>query len=118
MKVASALREKYPDVTMMIAADNDHHLPLRDKPLPNKGLEKAKEAAHAIDGYVIIPPLNTKEKAKGLTDWNDLAQERGMEKTAARFIEQAREALGLGKLKERQHEVARSKEQSRSMEMV
>ena len=57
VKVAKALREKFPEATFLIAGDNDHHLPLREPPLPNKGLEMAGEAAQAVGGFAITPSL-------------------------------------------------------------
>src|SRR5205823_3944884 len=34
-QTAAAYRERYPDLKIIIAADNDHHLPRREAPLPN-----------------------------------------------------------------------------------
>jgi putative DNA primase/helicase len=69
--VATALREKFPEAPMLILADDDHSLD------PNVGLEKARQAAKAVGAKVLAPPFTAEEKAKGLTDFNDLHQSRG-----------------------------------------
>ncbi|MGH0004751.1 DUF5710 domain-containing protein [Pseudovibrio ascidiaceicola] len=117
VKVATAMREKFPDVTMLFAADDDHHLPLRENPLPNKGLEKASEAAKAVGGYVVAPPLTNSEKAKGLTDWNDLTNERGHDKAIFQFLTRTRAALSLGNGRELEIDTTKSKQQGREQEM-
>ena len=63
--VAKALRSKYPEATLIIAADNDRHTP------GNPGVTKANEAALAVGGRVAVPEFP--EGASG-TDFNDLAQ--------------------------------------------
>lgn len=75
LPVAKALRERYPHAEFAVAADNDHRL--ENKPIGNVGLNKGREAAEAIKASLLIPPLNDREKADGLTDWNDLQQRRG-----------------------------------------
>ncbi|KZK87638.1 DNA primase TraC [Pseudovibrio sp. W64] len=117
VKVATALRDKFPDVTMLFAADDDHHLTTREKPLPNKGMEKAIEAAQAVGGYVVRPPLNKADKAKGLKDWNDLTTARGEERAASQFITQVRLARKLGNAQELQIDTTKSKQQSFEQEM-
>ena len=71
--VAVALREKYPNAPIAILADNDHGL------FVNVGVEKASLAAKAVKGQVIVPTLSEEEKARGLTDFNDLHTSRGLE---------------------------------------
>lgn len=56
LPVAKNIRELSPDVEIIICGDND---------LSSVGQDKAKEAALAIGGKVLIPPLPGK-------DWNDL----------------------------------------------
>ena len=72
MAVAVALRRQAPSRPIYLAADNDHHLPLRTKPLPNVGSEKAEAAAAEVGGKVLLPELVAGRAAadKG-TDWND-----------------------------------------------
>ena len=43
---------------------------------------KAEEAAKAVEGAVVAPKFTAEEKAKGLTDFNDLAVERGLQSLA------------------------------------
>jgi phage/plasmid primase-like uncharacterized protein len=45
----------------------------------NVGVEKAKAAAEKVNGKVKIPIFTAKEKAKGLTDFNDLHKARGLD---------------------------------------
>lgn len=61
------------EAAVVIAADDDHG---RET---NVGLTKAREAAQAVGGRTIEPPLTKAERAKGLTDFNDLAASRGKE---------------------------------------
>ena len=74
---AKAVRERYPAANILIAADDDHHLPKRTPPLPNKGQKCAWAAAEAVGGKVLAPSFTPAEKDSGATDWNDLKQLRG-----------------------------------------
>jgi putative DNA primase/helicase len=47
--VAQAMRAKFPDLTLILCADDDHGTP------GNPGLTKATEAARAVGGVVAIP---------------------------------------------------------------
>lgn len=96
LSVSQALRDKYPDGKFAIAADNDHKL--ESRPMGNVGILKAQEAAQAIGAQVLIPPLSPHEKAKGLTDWNDLQKERG----AAAVATELQKQLGQAPDKQRQ----------------
>jgi phage/plasmid primase-like uncharacterized protein len=71
--VAESLRAKYPEAPIAILADNDHQLET------NVGMNKAVLAAKAVQGSVVVPELSVHEKAKGLTDFNDVHQNRGLE---------------------------------------
>lgn len=84
--VAMAIREIHPEANIILCADNDHK---NDK---NVGLEKAQEAAQAVGGEVIAPEFTKEEKAKGLTDFNDLHRARGL--GAVRDAFQKRQSLG------------------------
>ncbi|MCH7575208.1 MAG: AAA family ATPase [Candidatus Marinimicrobia bacterium] len=68
--VAKSLREKYPDVTIIIVGDNDV------KSEGNPGRSKAFVAAAAVGGLVILPVF---EADDGGTDFNDLLSEEGPE---------------------------------------
>lgn len=73
--VAMALRQRDPDRPIYMAADNDHHLPLRDPPLPNAGEQEAEAAV----GAKMLLPAEVSERAavgKG-TDWNDYVARYG-----------------------------------------
>lgn len=84
LAVATALREQDPTRPIYMAADNDHHLPLRAKPLPNAGREKAEAAAAAAGATVLLPQPVADQVAKGKgTDWNDYEASRGRAATRA-----------------------------------
>ena len=72
--VAKTLREKFPEAKIAICADNDHK-----REHGNIGIEKATLAAQTINGCVIVPSFTREEMEKGLTDFNDLHQARGLE---------------------------------------
>jgi len=69
---AEALKRKFPQAAITLCADNDHHLE------KNVGLNQALKAALAVGGRVLIPGFTEDERGRGLTDWNDLAQSRGI----------------------------------------
>ena len=75
--VAKALHEKFPNAAITICADNDHQHKRGDE-LWNKGVALAQEAALAVGGKVVAPLFNEEERARGLTDFNDLHQSRGL----------------------------------------
>ncbi len=80
--VARKLREKYPNAAITICADNDHQHTRRTPEgtgLWNKGVAMAQDAAKAVGGKVVAPIFNEEERARGLTDFNDLHQSRGIE---------------------------------------
>jgi putative DNA primase/helicase len=67
LPVATSLRQRYPDKAIVIAGDDDH------RSENNPGREKAIAAAEAVAGVAIFPNLSAEQRAKGLTDFNDLA---------------------------------------------
>ncbi|HFF9547847.1 TPA: DUF927 domain-containing protein [Klebsiella pneumoniae] len=72
--VAQAMHQRYPNVQIIIAADNDI------KPgEPNTGKDAAEKAAKAVSGWVALPP--TVKKA----DWNDYHQQHGLEAATTAF---------------------------------
>ncbi|HBV6662042.1 TPA: DUF927 domain-containing protein [Klebsiella pneumoniae] len=74
LPVAQAMRQRYPDIQIVIAADNDI------KPgEPNTGKDAAEKAAKAVSGWVALPP--TVKKA----DWNDYHQQHGLEAATTAF---------------------------------
>ena len=95
---ARAIRKQLPEANIIICADNDHsHASGR-----NVGVDKAKEAAAAVRGQFIVPAFNPEEKAKGLTDFNDLHQSQGLQ--AVR--EQVEKGIGLGRRERGENGVA------------
>jgi len=83
-EVARAYRERDPARPILIAADNDHHLPRREVPLPNVGAIKAAAAAQEVGGVVLQPSFAAADAG---TDWNDHVAQHG--KTAVRLLVQA-----------------------------
>ena len=80
--VAIKLRKKFPNAAITICADNDHQH-TRKTPegteLWNKGVDLAQKAAQVVGGKVVAPIFNEEERARGLTDFNDLHQSRGLD---------------------------------------
>ena len=82
--VAVALKEKFPSSTLMICADNDH-----GNKFGNIGVEKAQEAALAVNGKCIIPRFSAEEMSRGLKDFNDLHKSQGLKKVQSQIVAQA-----------------------------
>ncbi len=118
VKVARAIREKFPDVTLLFGADDDHHLTLREEPLPNKGQETARAAAKAVGGYVITPPFKREENAREMSDWNDFARSRGGEETKSVLSKVLWEAFHGERAREKQHELMSQKNTTKEMEVA
>jgi Large polyvalent protein-associated domain 7 len=78
--VARALRERFPDLAMVIAADND--VALSQGQGHNPGLAKATEAAEAIGAQLMVPRFSDQEIEQGLTDFNDQANQSPAEAAA------------------------------------
>ena len=66
LSVATAVHQRYPDETIVIAGDDDHGTE------NNPGREKALAAAEAVAGVAIFPNFSAEQRAQGLTDFNDL----------------------------------------------
>jgi phage/plasmid primase-like uncharacterized protein len=77
--VAEAIRKANPQADIVIAADDDRKAERNPKIGFNVGMVKAEEAAQAVGGRAIRPPLTEAEKDKGLSDFNDLEAARGRE---------------------------------------
>ena len=96
LAVAKALREHYPEMPIYMAADNDHHLPLRAFPLPNSGREKAEAAAAAVGGKVLLPePASSRVAQRKGTDWNDYEAQHGRSATQTALLNQIHQAETL-----------------------
>ena len=78
--VATALHKKYPDLTIVIASDDDWRTD------GNPGLTSAKSAALAVGGFIVVPqfPAGRPDKA---TDFNDLGALAGLSAVRACFSE-------------------------------
>ncbi|KMJ43622.1 DNA primase [Xenorhabdus khoisanae] len=83
--VAKAVRERWLNTKIIIAADNDWHHPdeldKNGKPKTNIGKISAEKAAFAVNGWIALPP--TEHKA----DWNDYRQNHGIEAAKQAFSE-------------------------------
>lgn len=73
--VASAMRERFPDLPLILCADDDW------KTEGNPGMAKATQAAQAIGGKLAIPAFGT-DRDPGMTDFNDMAVICGAEAVA------------------------------------
>lgn len=93
--VAQELKKVFPDAPFIFVADDDH------AQKNNPGITKAHAAARAVDGAVIEPKLTEAEKAKGLTDYNDIHQERGLDALKVELNVGIRKALS----KKQSHEL-------------
>lgn len=67
LSVAKCLRERFPDIQLIVCADDD------DNTKGNPGLTKATEAARSVAGLIAIPDFGT-NRPKKATDFNDLTK--------------------------------------------
>jgi len=79
--VAKAIRAKYPECKIVIAADDDHLT------VGNPGVTKARAAAIEVGGAVAVAEFGS-DRPAGAKDFNDLAQLAGAE-AVRRCIENA-----------------------------
>ncbi|QIF15541.1 DUF927 domain-containing protein [Escherichia coli] len=75
--VAEQIRQKWPDVQIVIAGDNDF-----SDGKPNQGKESAIKAALAVKGWMTIPPGRIK------VDWDDYRREFGLQRARDAFAEE------------------------------
>lgn len=78
LDVAKALRAKYPELRLVVAADDDWRTE------GNPGMTKAREAAEAVGGVVAMPVFS-EGRAEKATDFNDLHRQAGAEAVKACF---------------------------------
>lgn len=90
--VAETLRAKFPNLELVIAADNDHATE------GNPGISKGKEAAAAVGAPLAFPGLSGSEG----TDFNDLAALRGLE-AVRKTLETAGAPVGNGNIEKQEH---------------
>ena len=79
--VAMALHKAYPALTLVMAADDDHH-----QTEGNPGLTAARQAALAVGGFVVAPQFPADRPPKA-TDFNDLAAIAGLSAVRTCFFE-------------------------------
>jgi len=72
LAVAKAMRDKFPDLPLILCADDDNQTE------GNPGLTKAKEAARAVGASLAIPDFGANRPDKA-TDFNDMATLTGLE---------------------------------------
>lgn len=77
--VARALRQKYPSLPLVLAADDDYATE------GNPGLTVARHTALAIGGMVALPQFSADRR--GATDFNDLQRLAGLDAVRACFAE-------------------------------
>ncbi len=70
--VAKALREKFPDLRLILCADDDYRTE------GNPGITKATDAARAMGGLLAVPDFGG-NRPDGATDFNDLYQAQGLD---------------------------------------
>lgn len=110
--VAKKLREKFPNAAITICADNDHK---HTRKTPdgvehwNKGVELAQKAAQEVGGKVVAPIFTDEERAKGLTDFNDLHQSRG--------LDEVKRQVGLVLRKDVEREIDRDRGKTRGLSL-
>ena len=89
LPVAKAYRERFPDLRIIVAADNDRHLTSKQTAtgrfLTNVGLEKANAVAAEVGAAVLAPEFPAGHPG---TDWNDYYAEYGLEPITQKFKEQ------------------------------
>lgn len=102
--VAQVIHDKYPEKTLLIAADNDIKKELAAKAegltdekaaAKNVGIKKAQDAAEKTNGFFISPRFTQDEISKGYSDFNDLAASRGLGEVSKQFnivLEKIKEA--------------------------
>lgn len=75
---------RYAGRKLIVAGDDDWHLPLRTPPLPNAGREKATAMAKAIGGIAVFPNMMGLVTDGG-DDFDDMARDIGRDDVAAVF---------------------------------
>ena len=76
LPVARSLRTKFPDLRLIVCADDDANSP------GNPGLTKAREAALAVAGLLAVPEFG-EVRSQDATDFNDLHRRAGLQAVRA-----------------------------------
>lgn len=71
--VAASIRAQYPEVRIVVCADNDQFTD------GNPGITSGRDAAEAVGGFLAFPEFEASELDEHPTDFNDLARLRGLE---------------------------------------
>ena len=85
--VAQAMRAKYPERRIVIAADNDQWTTRQDGTPWNPGVEKAQQAAAAVGGAPVVIPSVPHDHPDRPTDWDDVARIWGADAVRSAFSE-------------------------------
>lgn len=116
--IVTNIKEKYPNMQLIIASDNDIK-----KELEN-GINVGKNTALGIqkkykDVLVALPNFSKEEAKRGLSDFNDLMKSRGLEEVKKQLKEQIARELNLKKVmqnsKEQKQEIKVKKDISISI---
>lgn len=81
--VAESLRDKFPDIRLVICADDDKS---------GVGLKKANEAAQSVNADIVIPNFGN-NRPEGVSDFNDLHQLQGLDSVRLGVAQIARIAV-------------------------
>jgi len=111
LEVARAVRAADPARLIIMAADNDHHLPRRAVPLANVGEAKATAAAAAVGGVVLMPAFTPADSG---TDWSDYAAQHSKE-AVRKLAQDALQGRGIAlpSVSQAQRDAARQQSRSR-----
>ena len=90
LDVATALRERYPALKIILAADDDHLT------AGNPGMTKAQAAALAVGGWLATPVWFPHDRGNKDTDFNDLHQLAGLDAVKACIDNAALVTAGAG----------------------
>lgn len=88
LAVAKAMRDKFPELCLILCADDDH------KTEGNPGMTKATEAARSVGGLLAIPGFGTDRPEKA-TDFNDMAGVHGLESVRKAITSTAMKKSGV-----------------------
>jgi putative DNA primase/helicase len=113
--VVKDIREKYPNKEIVIAADNDISKEIDGK--INVGKEKAFSVGEEFNTKVILPLFTSNEVDNGLSDFNDLANSRGLDEVKKQLSPILNKSIEKAQTKKNFKElgIKRERQQSRDM---
>lgn len=88
LPIAKLLRGKFPDIKLIVCADDDYQTP------DNPGMTKATDAAHAVSGSLAVPDFGD-NRPDGATDFNDLHQHQGLKAVQTIIDNTKQEIVGV-----------------------